>query len=131
MPIRAITGFPDLLDDRSRRQQRCSARRKHHPRDGYHITCIGDQVSLMSEPLTGTETTRHLAHRSTGLMHKELHTMKTINWSADNVQDSKKETQVSNGYRSPRVLPLGTAVELLQGSWSGGFTDSGQPPFRR
>jgi hypothetical protein len=85
----------------------------------------------MSEPLTGAETTRRLAHRSTGLMQKELHTMKTINWSADNVQESKKETQVSNGYRSPRVLPLGTAVELLQGSWSGGFTDSGQPPFRR
>jgi hypothetical protein len=58
--------------------------------------------------------------------------MKTINWSADNVQDSKTETSRSNDtYRAPRVLPLGTAVELLQGSWSGGFTDSGQPPFRR
>lgn len=51
--------------------------------------------------------------------------IKTINVSAD-VQESKKQS-----YRAPRVLTLGTAVELVQGSWSGGFTDGGQPPFRR
>jgi hypothetical protein len=60
----------------------------------------------MSEPLTGAETTRRLAHRSTGLMQNELHTMKTINWSADNVQESKKEMQASNGYRSFDMQPF-------------------------
>jgi hypothetical protein len=54
-----------------------------------------------------------------------------MNFSTDNGQETKSETLRSNDDRAPRVLPLGTAVELLQGSWSGGFTDSGQPPFRR
>jgi hypothetical protein len=58
--------------------------------------------------------------------------MKTINVSADNVHESKMEaTQGNDSYRTPRVISLGTAVELVQGSWSGGFTDGGQPPFRR
>ena len=57
--------------------------------------------------------------------------MKTINWSADNVQEKAETSRSNDTYRAPRVLPLGTAVVLLQGSWSGGFTDSGQPPFRR
>jgi hypothetical protein len=42
---------------------------KHHLRDRDHITSTGDLVSLMSEPLTGAETTRHLAHQSKGLKH--------------------------------------------------------------
>src|SRR5262249_44795078 len=108
-----------------------STRKKRHLRDSYHTTSTGELVSLMTEPLTGAETTRRLAHRSTGLEQKERRTMKTMNWSAENGQEAKTERLRSNDYRAPRVLPLGTAVELLQGSWSGGFTDSGQPPFRR
>jgi hypothetical protein len=49
--------------------------------------------------------------------------MKTIN--------KVQEPKIPATYRAPRLLSLGTAVELVQGSWSGGFTDSGQPPFRR
>ena len=49
----------------------------------------------------------------------------------DKVQELNTEaSQKADTYRAPRLLALGTAVELLQGSWSGGFTDGGQPPFR-
>jgi hypothetical protein len=48
------------------------------------------------------------------------------------IKESKTETSRSNDtYSAPRVLALGTAVELLQGSWSGSNFESGQPPFRR
>jgi hypothetical protein len=55
----------------------------------------------------------------------------TINTTIKNVEPKNETLQGTNAYRAPRVLSLGTAVELLQGSWSGGFTDGGQPPFRR
>jgi len=61
-----------------------------------------------------------------------MKTLQPTNGVTNSTQEPKSETPQSNHtYRAPRLLPLGTAVELLQGSWSGGFTDSGQPPYRR
>jgi hypothetical protein len=58
--------------------------------------------------------------------------MKTVHPKSEstNVQEPDKESRSKETYRAPRLLELGKAVELLQGSWSGGFTDGGQPPFR-
>jgi hypothetical protein len=57
--------------DRPAQPRAHRTRKKRHLCAGYHVTSTRDLVSLMSEPLTGAETTRRLAHRSKGLKHSK------------------------------------------------------------
>ena len=50
--------------------------------------------------------------------------MKTLNSSAHIVQEPKAETpQSKNSYRAPRLVTLGTAVDLVQGAQYGRYGD--------
>jgi hypothetical protein len=51
--------------------------------------------------------------------------MKTINWSADNTQESESVTlQNKATYRAPRLVALGTAEGLVQFGSIGNALDS-------
>jgi hypothetical protein len=54
---------------------------------------------------------------------KEITAMKTMQTSADNVQEPKREAQQRDVYRAPRLVPLGTAVGLVQYLPIGRFSD--------
>jgi hypothetical protein len=42
--------------------------------------------------------------------------MKTMQAATDKAQESKREAQQQDTYRAPRLVTLGTAVGLVQGS---------------
>jgi hypothetical protein len=51
--------------------------------------------------------------------------MKTMNWTADNVQESKSETLENKAtYRAPRLVALGTAEDLVQAFIVGNVWDA-------
>jgi hypothetical protein len=51
--------------------------------------------------------------------------MKTINWSADNTQESESATLVNKAtYRAPRLVALGKADGLVQAGMMGYVFDS-------
>jgi len=50
----------------------------------------------------------------------------------DNVQKPESETpQHKDAYRAPRLVPLGTAVGLVQARVSGAYWDGGSAPLWR
>jgi hypothetical protein len=79
----------------------------------------------MLEPLTGAETTRRLIDQQVSTTAEEVHTMKTMNWNADNAQKSESETIENKAtYRAPRLVALGTAVDIVQYGSMGRVFDS-------
>jgi hypothetical protein len=110
------------------RPQQSGALEKNHLRDGHHITSARSYVLLASEPLTGAETTRRLAHsiNRSQATNRRNYPMKTI----DNAQELKTETlQVADTYRAPRLVALGSAVGLVQAGILGEALDAGSNPY--
>jgi len=51
--------------------------------------------------------------------------MKTMNWTADNAQKSESETNENKAtYRAPRLVALGSAVDILQWGYGNVFDSS-------
>jgi hypothetical protein len=56
--------------------------------------------------------------------------MKTLQPATDNVQEPKREAQQhKDTYRAPRLVALGTAVDLVQGSRNGLYLDGYQSGY--
>ena len=49
--------------------------------------------------------------------------MKTINWNADNTQESESKLENKAAYRAPRLVALGSAEGLVQYSTFGNALD--------
>jgi hypothetical protein len=123
-----VDGFQDVdgvpaSDLIGRDKALCS--QKNHLRDGRHITSARSWVLLASEPLTGAETTRRLAHsiNRSQATNRRNYPMKTT-------QELKTETlQVADTYRAPRLVALGSAVGLVQAGILGEALDAGSNPY--
>ena len=50
--------------------------------------------------------------------------MKTINWTADNTQESESKLENKAAYRAPRLVALGSAVDVVQFAYGNIFDSS-------